>query len=531
MKINLDTEIWKYWIPQPGPQVRALTCPADEVFYGGTRGGGKSYTTIGRHVYGALRYGYKWNGLILRRKYKDFREMRRQWDELIAQHQLPAERIGGEEQPNYIRFKNGALVSLIAVSHISQVDDFIGQAYTEISFEEAPEFSFLAIMVDKLKGSLRSAHGVPCRMFFTGNPGGPAASVVKAMFIPQSEQGGNPKQSGEVWTLKDGTTRVFIRSTFEDNQVLMRADPEYRKRLGAIKDPNLRAAWKDGRWDVFLGQAFNLNERHILTRKQQIWPIPSWAPVYMTFDWGFGAPFSVGWWWVDGDNRVYRFAEWYGSQKDKPGIGLRLTDPRIALGIIEREKKLGIAGREIRRLAGHDCFAKKPDYKGGGQGPSTAEVFTKIGEIQKPPYSLNLLQGDVDRIVKIQQFRNRLDIPDDPNEMPMLMVYDTCTDFIRTIPALSMDEDHPEDLEDGQEDHAYDEACHVCMDRPTGVTDQELLQREQQKRRETKIKSLDRTSRQATAEWEEMFDKLKEATEDDDPGDAEGWDAGDVFDI
>jgi hypothetical protein len=103
----------------------------------------------------------------------------------------------------------------------------------------------------------------------------------------------------------------------------------------------------------------------------------------MTFDWGYGRPFSIGWWWCDGDNRLYRFAEWYGWA-GVPNEGLRLPDTLIAEGIKEREAKLGISNSAIIRLAGPDCWNKKPDYKGGGQGPSTEEVFSGYGIYMSP---------------------------------------------------------------------------------------------------------------------------------------------------
>ena len=48
----------------------------------------------------------------------------------------------------------------------------------------------------------------------------------------------------------------------------------------------------------------------------------------------------------------------------------------------------------------------------------------------------------------------------------MLQVYECCKDFIRTIPDLVMDEHKFEDVDTKGEDHAYDEACHICMYRP-----------------------------------------------------------------
>ena len=118
------------WAPQPGPQAYAATCPADATFFGGTRGGGKSDCLIGRHIRGVEKYGNHWNGLILRRKFKEFSELRRRWDELIAAG-LPAERIGGDQQTNYVRFpKHGnAQIVMTAVQRAEMLDAFQSQQF------------------------------------------------------------------------------------------------------------------------------------------------------------------------------------------------------------------------------------------------------------------------------------------------------------------------------------------------------------------------------------------------------------------
>jgi len=436
-----------FWSPQPGPQADAAICPADKIFFGGTRGGGKSDCALGRQLRGAEKYAVQWNGLVLRRKYKDFAEMRRRLDEMIAQG-LPCERIGGDNQPNYVRFTNGAQLSFIAIKELAMLDSLQGQQFTEISIDEATTFPFLIQMIDKLNACLRSPHGVPCHMFFTGNPGGPGHNAAKVLFI-------EPSPSGVPFFNKEGESTVFIRSTLDDNRILCDNDPDYVRRLRSIKDPALRKAWLEGDWNVFIGQAFNFSDvYHVI---KPIWPIPEYAWLYMTFDWGFGKPFSVGWWWVDADSRIFRFAEWYGWT-GVPDEGLRLTDSQIAKGILEAEKKFNLGDRHIIRLSDPTCFNKKPDYKGGGQGPSTAEEFAKHKVILSP--------GDANRILKIRQFRERLCIPDDEKQMPMLMVYDTCRQFIRTIPSLCQDEKNPEDIDTDQEDHCYDESCHICMARP-----------------------------------------------------------------
>jgi hypothetical protein len=246
--------------------------------------------------------------------------------------------------------------------------------------------------------------------------------------------------------------RCYIPARLSDNPLLLARDPGYAARWRALPEP-YRTASLDGDWDIFLGQAFAFSRALHVIRPR---PVPDHAPLLMTFDWGYGAPFSVGWWWVDADGRLFRFAEWYGTN-GSPNQGLRLTDSRIAAGIAEREARLGLAGRAILRLAGPDCFAKKPDYRGGGQGPSTAEVFGRAGLVLAP--------GDPSRVAKIRQFpravapRERRSAPaaglrclrtfhphDSAPRDATATMWKTSTPRARTI--------------------STDEACHACMARP-----------------------------------------------------------------
>jgi hypothetical protein len=71
------------WWPQENTQEKAFYCPANEIFFGGTRGGGKTEVAAGRQVYGAYTYGSHWNGLMVRLKYKDFSKIRRRFREMI----------------------------------------------------------------------------------------------------------------------------------------------------------------------------------------------------------------------------------------------------------------------------------------------------------------------------------------------------------------------------------------------------------------------------------------------------------------
>jgi hypothetical protein len=49
---------------------------------------------------------------------------------------------------------------------------------------------------------------------------------------------------------------------------------------------------------------------------------------------------------------------------------------------------------------------------------------------------------------------------------PMMVVCDTCRDFIRTVPSLQPDPDRPEDLDTRSEDHVADDTRYACLARP-----------------------------------------------------------------
>lgn len=295
---------------------------------------------------------------------------------------------------------------------------------------------------------------VECQFVGATNPGSIGHGWVKQLWMD--------KVYGDEWVypIDYRSQFAYVRSLADDNPYL---DASYEAMLNTLP-PNLRKAFRFGDWNIFLGQAFPqfTKETHVIKPIQ----IPSGSKIYMTFDWGFGAPFSIGWWWVDNDGRVYRFAEWYGWT-GTANQGIRLEDSEIANGIIERESKMGLDQSMVQyRYAGPDCFNKKPDYKGGGQIPSTAEVFAN--------YGIMLIPGDPKREIKIRQFRERLRVPKDGTP-PMMLIYDTCEQFIRTIPNIVMDEKHIEDVDTDGEDHIYDESCHICMARPLNIASDNLF--------------------------------------------------------
>ena len=54
----------------------------------------------------------------------------------------------------------------------------------------------------------------------------------------------------------------------------------------------------------------------------------------------------------------------------------------------------------------------------------------------------------------------------DENGLPMMYVFNTCKDFIRTMPNLVYDETKAEDIDTKQEDHDYDACRYFLMTDP-----------------------------------------------------------------
>jgi len=489
-------DISEIWCPQPGPQLMATICPARMILFGGARGGGKTDCAIGRQVYGSMEHGYKWNGLVIRKSYKYFAEMRRRIYELIRKG-LPAVLKGSAQSTNYLRFENGATVMFTVIESIDKAEFFQGQQFTEVSIEEGTQFPFIDQLIEMLKGCLRSPHGIYCRMFITANPGGPGHNQIKSLFMPHGVK------PGQVIIDESGTSMVFIPSRVDDNKILCENDPDYVALLKSIKDPVLRRAWLEGDWDVVLGGFFS----DVWNKFQHVVPYfrpPVHWPRIVGMDWGSSTPFSIGWYAVsDGSTTIsecghrtfprgslVRYFEWYGCPRMDGGRwdvnkGIRLTSTEVAQGIRSREEEKVLLGRgaPVDRVADPSIFAEK-------DGPSIAEKMSNEGVVWRRAENKRIsgwdqtramLKGRCTDVVKAP-----VRMPDGTMEEhvlsetwePMLYVTENCEHLIRTLPIQERDNTDWEDVDTDGEDHAVDELRYVCMSRPRkGLGVEETMQR------------------------------------------------------
>jgi hypothetical protein len=424
-----------------------------EVVYGGARGGGKTDAALGDFHLHACAHGAAAKGLLVRRT-------RVALEPTIARARavFAADGATWRQTRSAFVWPSGAILYFRYLDRDADADAYQGHDYTRVYVEELTQFPDPRA-VDKLKATLRSAAGVPCGFRATCNPGGAGHTWVKARYI---DAGPWRVTASAFVDPFDGTTRaldrLFIPARLADNPLLLARDPAYVARLAQSGSAQLVRAWLEGDWTVVEGAFFDKwSERNIVAP----FAIPAHWTRFRSFDWGYAAPFSVGWWAVASEpfevrsgqrlpqGALIRYREWYGAN-GKPGEGVRLEAESVALAILARERgetiAYGVADPSIFREDG---------------GPSIGERMRRAG--------LHWRRADNTRVGKAgamsgwDQMRARI-----AGEAggPMLYVFDICRDFIRTVPALQHDPTRPEDLDTAGEDHIADETRYACLSRP-----------------------------------------------------------------
>lgn len=274
---------------------------------------------------------------------------------------------------------------------------------------------------------------------------------VKAYFIDPAPAGYVPIRDAAT-----GMERIFVPAKLHDNKLLTANDPGYEGRLRGLSSPELVRAWLEGDWSVIAGAyfpEFSLT-RHVIAPRE----LPKHWTRFRSLDWGSAKPFSVGWWAIsDGELRdiprgcLVRYREWYGMKDNEPNVGLKLTAEEVAQGIVERE----IGDTITYGVADPATFS----HDGG---PSIIERIGKAGcKNWRPADNKRVPQAGA--LGGWDQVRQRLK---GDETGPGILIFSTCRDLIRTLPALQHDPDRPEDVDTDGEDHAPDECRYACMSRP-----------------------------------------------------------------
>jgi hypothetical protein len=422
-----------------------------EVVYGGARGGGKTDGVLGEFALHAANHDAAAQGLLVRRTRTALEPTIARAREIYA----PMGAVWREARSRF-EWPSGAVLYFRHLDNDADADLYQGHSYSRVYVEELTQFPRPG-PIDKLKATLRSAAGVRCGFRATCNPGGAGHGWVKARYI---DAGAHEIISEAFHNPFDGTVatlgRVFIPARLHDNPRLIERDPLYVARLQQVGSAELVRAWLEGDWNVIQGAFFDRwSGRNIL----KPFPIPEFWTRFRAFDWGYAAPFSVGWWAVASDDfnhadgviprgALVRYREWYGA--GQRGAGLRLDAEAIAAGIAEREA--------AERMA--DAVADPSLFSENG-GPSLAERFARAGVWFRPADNTRVARAGA--LSGWDQMRARIR---GDGARPLLYVFSSCREFIRTVPVLQHDAARLEDLDTGAEDHVADETRYACLSRP-----------------------------------------------------------------
>lgn len=242
------------YFPQPGPQAAAVDARylIDELFYGGARGGGKTYYLVLDFAIDSKEYGRNFHGVLFRKTYAQLDEVVKLTKEIYGDIFPDAEfKVGTYTW----EFANGSTLKLRYLDKDEDAENYRGHSYQWVAFDELDQWPTPA-PYNKIKATLRSGKpGIPKRIRSTGNPGGVGHHWIKKRFIDPCPQGFE-----KIIDEESGESRMFIPSKVDDNAILLQNDPLYKQRIKAATegDEQLQKAWLDGSWDVFFGSFFDM---------------------------------------------------------------------------------------------------------------------------------------------------------------------------------------------------------------------------------------------------------------------------------
>ena len=427
--------------PNPGPQTDFLRSNEREVFYGGARGGGKTFSLL----IAPLRFVDKptSRALLIRRTMPELRDV------IFQTQQIYPKAVPGAKfktQENTWHFPGGARIEFGYCENLQDVLRYQGQSYSWIGVDELPQYATPEIWYF-LRSSLRSADPtIPLHMRATGNPGNRGSGWVKELFIspakPNTRFSEKVEYELEGKTLTAELTRKFIPASVWDNPYLTQ-DDSYVTMLAQLPDV-MKQQYLYGDWDVVADGAFPEFNKSI--HVVDPFEIPSGWTKIRAADFGFASHSAVLWGAVDYDDNIWIYRELYVN---------RLTADQLGRQIVDLE--LG-DGRIYDAVLDSSCWARR-----GDRGPSIAEMLNAEGCRFRPSD-----RSPGSRVSGKIEIHKRLMQDEDTGE-PGIRFFSNCRNIIDQISSIPLDKRNAEDVDTNAEDHAYDALRYMVSSRPTNL--------------------------------------------------------------
>lgn len=290
--------IWKPLLPQKV----ALECPAREILYGGSKGGGKSdylvacclpVLTLAHRKFLATNIPQKnCRIIVFRKNLEDIKDLISKSYRIFPTFDAQMGTNGFHLKDKFWEFTSGATVEFRHLDGPTDHEGYNGNEFVLILFDEVQFISYdaYAFLVAQLRSSdpdYRAVLGVRC----TANPGGPFGDWIRKHWHIDDCPGGG-KIFAEKVKLGDGriveTTRAFIRSYLKDNPYV---DPDgsYEATLRSLWNADQVRQYLDGDFDCVAGAFFS----HLIRPQVHFvksFPLPGSVDLIHSTDWGTSAP-------------------------------------------------------------------------------------------------------------------------------------------------------------------------------------------------------------------------------------------------
>jgi hypothetical protein len=437
-------------------QRKLLSLPEEaDVFAGGGRGGGKSYSL----ALLALRYceQFKENArvLYLRKTYAGLRDFELVTRELFGMIYGQGARYNATE--GIWRLPGGGYLELSQLEDFSSYQRFQGRSFGLLLIDEAGQYA-QPDLLDMMRSNLRGVKGIPIRVVIAANPGGAGHAWLAKRYVFK----------GAAWTPfyeeKSKRQWIYAPSVFDGNLFIDREQYASQLESACPHDPELLRAWVEGDWSVSRGAYFAsvLDESRNAVDPWQAIPTAHSArwQTFLAHDFGSSAPSvtyiiakSPGAEGPDGKyysrDSLILVDELATAQRDRPSVGLGWTVPILSEEIIAMCKRWGVKPAGV---ADDAIFAK-----GGHGAGSIADEFTRAGV-------RFVAAKKADRITGWNIVRRMLADAGKP-DVPGLYIARTCAYFWETVPYLGRDQKRVEDVDSSGPDHAADAVRYGCLRR------------------------------------------------------------------
>lgn len=463
---------------EPSPkQMLFHNCGCDEVFYGGAKGGGKSFAL----VWDAYRYGIQYAGseiYLFRETYDDLES------NIISTWlaEIPQETYKYNASKHVATLINGTSVKFRYVRNYQDANGYQGRSIDYIGIDELTKHEEDTIR--ELLSCLRSPkHGYPTRFRATGNPGGIGHRWVKKKYITKTQYGKRKYRDKAT-----DNTIAFIPATVRDNPYMEANDPKYKRRLENLPTA-IREAYLEGNWDVYTGQGFPEWDETIHICKP--FEIPQWWRRWMSADNGYADPFYWGWFTVSPEGQVYLYREYTRDHGDP-----RIHYTSQAEHVVEFNVHTTIdTGQAVE-------IKEKIDYIVAGVDAWNQHHRDQSGKCLVDYYNEGGLDGFTkaitDRKLRKATFHEYFKpYKDEVTDVwtAKLQIFDTCKVAISTLPELVEDEKDMETIADCDYDHAFDSIGYGLIAYHTNYSKSPIpLQTELQKYKDALAKRMDSKS-------------------------------------